>query len=129
MGSKTKGNKKAPAKAKAKKKIYKPTQKQKTKSMTRKTNKGDGLGSKDARSKNAKFFSSFLPSGGFSLGLGSLSRSKVSIRNDLRLDSTCSLFARKTIQPLTADAFRHQFATNTRTLERRRRRSGFTECR
>ena len=61
MGSKTKGNKKAPAKAKAKKKISKPTQKQK---MPRKTNKGDGLGSKDARSKNAKFFSSFLPSGG-----------------------------------------------------------------
>ncbi|WZN61304.1 cycloartenol-C-24-methyltransferase [Chloropicon roscoffensis] len=78
MGSKTKGNKKAPAKAKAKKKISKPAQKQKTKAMTkRKTNKGDGLGSKDARSKNAKFFSSFLPSGGFSLGLGSLSRSKV----------------------------------------------------
>ena len=120
MGSKTKGNKKAPAKAKAKKKISKPTQKQKTKSMTkRKTNKGDGLGSKDARSKNAKFFSSFLPSGGFSLGLGSLSRSKVSIRNDLRLDSTCPLLARRTNQPLTADLrnsppIRHQHP-NTRT--------------
>jgi sterol 24-C-methyltransferase len=38
----------------------------------------DGLGSAAARSKNAKWFSAFLPTGGFSMGLGSLAKSKVS---------------------------------------------------
>ncbi len=39
--------------------------------------KEDGLGSATARSKNASKFSSFLPSGGVNLGLGSLAKNKV----------------------------------------------------
>ena len=66
-----KGGSKA-ALAKKKKTMIKKSSKKKVSKTA-----GNGLGSVEARAKNAKFFSSFLPSGGFSLGLGSLSRSKV----------------------------------------------------
>lgn len=75
-GKKAKGNMRV--KSKPKKKIEK--KKGPAKKGTNKTTaprKEDGLGSAAARSKNAKWFSAFLPTGGFSMGLGSLAKSKV----------------------------------------------------
>merc|ERR1711977_84436 len=68
-------------KSKPKKKIDKkkkgPAAKKITKTAAAGGRKEDGLGSAAARSKNAKWFSAFLPTGGFSMGLGSLAKSKV----------------------------------------------------
>jgi len=65
-------------KAKPKKKIDKKGSNPKPVSKGKKAiKKEDGLGSATARTKNASFFSSILPTGGFSLGLGSLSKAKV----------------------------------------------------
>lgn len=71
----TKTKKKATKKSGAKKAA---SVKSKIKKKTAKgSQKGDGLGSVNARAKNAKWFTSILPTGGLSLGLGSLAKSKV----------------------------------------------------